>query len=118
MTAPEHFDSLETRDPEVREREQLAALARQVAHAKAHAPAFARILSDVDAGSVTTRAALAKVPVTRKSQLLEIQKQSRPFGGFATTQWGRSSDAPLHMAAGKPRRRSADSRAGWSLRPA
>jgi phenylacetate-CoA ligase len=99
MTAPEHFDSLETRDPEVREREQLAALARQVAHAKAHAPAFARILSDVDAGSVTTRAALAKVPVTRKSQLLEIQKQSRPFGGFATTQWGRSSDAPLRVFA-------------------
>jgi phenylacetate-CoA ligase len=45
----EHFDALETRDPEVREREQMAQLARQVAHAKAHAPAFGRALRVVDA---------------------------------------------------------------------
>ena len=44
----------------MREREQLAQLPRQVAHAKAHAPAFARILADVDAASITSRAALAK----------------------------------------------------------
>src|SRR5512143_2583306 len=86
----EHFDTLETRDPEIRERELLAALPRQLAHAKAHAPAFARILADVDPATVTTRAALAEVPVTRKSELLELQKAARPFGGFAAL--GRRAD--------------------------
>jgi phenylacetate-CoA ligase len=79
----EHFDTLETRDPESRERAILNALPRQVRHAKAGAPAFARILAAVDPAAVTTRAALAQVPVTRKSELLELQKASRPFGGFA-----------------------------------
>ena len=79
----EHFDTLETRDPEVRERALLAALPRQIAHAKANAPAFARILAGVDAAAVTSRAALARLPVTRKSELLELQKAARPFGGFA-----------------------------------
>ena len=73
----EHFDTLETRDPEARELAILAALPAQIAHAKAQAPAFARILADVDPAAVTTRAALAQVPVTRKSELLELQKGAR-----------------------------------------
>ena len=85
----EHFDTLETRDPEVRERAMLAALPEQIAHAKAHAPAFARILADVDAAAITTRAALAQLPVTRKSELLDLQKAARPFGGFARHAMGR-----------------------------
>ena len=44
----DQFDTLETRDPEAREREQLARLPRQIAHAKANAPAFARILADIE----------------------------------------------------------------------
>ena len=86
--APEHFDALETRDPALRERDQLARLPRQLAHAKAHAPAFARLLAGVDAAAVTTRAALAALPVTRKSELLELQQHARPFGGLAATRWG------------------------------
>jgi phenylacetate-CoA ligase len=78
-----HFDTLETRDPEERERTIFAQLPRQVAHAKSRTRAFARILADVDPQAVTTRAALAQLPVTRKSELLELQKASRPFGGFA-----------------------------------
>jgi phenylacetate-CoA ligase len=84
----EYFDALETRDPEQRERAQLADLPRQVAYAKARAPAFAKILADVDPADVNTRAALARLPVTRKSDLLEIQIGDRPFGGFAATGWG------------------------------
>ena len=86
--ATDHFDALETRDPELRERAQLAALPRQVAHAKSAAPAFAKILADVEPAAVTSRPALARLPVTRKSELLEIQKGNRPFGGFAATRWG------------------------------
>jgi len=84
----EHFDNLETRDPQLRERAQFAALPRQVAHAKAAARAFAKILSGVDAAALTSWAALARLPVTRKSELLDIQKVDRPFGGLAATGWG------------------------------
>ncbi len=84
----EHFDILETRDPEAREREQFAALRAQLAHAKANAPAYARLLAGVDTTAVTTRAALARLPVVRKSELLELQKAERPFGGFAASGWG------------------------------
>ena len=101
----EHFDLLETRDPELREREQMAALRRTVAHARATAPAFARLLADVDPAALTSRAALARLPVTRKSELLELQKASRPFGGFAATRWGAArrvfaSPGPLYEPEG------------------
>jgi phenylacetate-CoA ligase len=65
----EHYDALETRDPLVREREQFAQLARQIAYAKASAPAFARALANVGPESITTREALAQLPVIQKSQL-------------------------------------------------
>ena len=84
----EHYDALETRDPEARERAILERLPRQVAHAKAHAPAFAKLFADVDPATVTTREALARLPLTRKSELGERQKASRPFGGYAAHAWG------------------------------
>ncbi len=85
----EHFDPLETRDPEARERALLAALPAQVANAKKHAPGFARILADVDPATITSRAALAKLPVTRKSELVELQKSAPPFGGLNATAPGK-----------------------------
>jgi phenylacetate-CoA ligase len=83
----EFFDALEARDPAQREAELLAALPRQVAHAQRASAAFAEILAGVDAGAVTTRAALARLPVTRKPELQARQQASRPrdsFGGFST----------------------------------
>ncbi|MGC4395566.1 phenylacetate--CoA ligase family protein [Hydrogenophaga sp. T2] len=82
----EHFDALETRPPAQREAEHMAALARQVAHAQASSPAFAEILHGVDAAAVNSRAALAQLPVTRKSALLERQRAQvarDAFGGFS-----------------------------------
>ena len=96
---PDYFDTLEIRDPEVRERELLRQLPGRIAYAKANAPAFARILAAVDPAAVTTRAALAAIPVTRKSELLELQKASRPFGGFAASQWGRGVAGPTRVFA-------------------
>ena len=57
------FDALETRDPAVREAALMAALPAQIAHAQSHAPAFAEIFQGVDARAITTRAALAQLPV-------------------------------------------------------
>ncbi|MEP6791107.1 MAG: AMP-binding protein [Ramlibacter sp.] len=83
----DYFDSLETREPAGREAQLMAALPLQVAHAQKSASAFAQILAGVDAADVTSRTALARLPVTRKHELLERQKALRasdPFGGFST----------------------------------
>src|SRR5262245_46093480 len=66
---PDHFDSLETRDPAVREKDLFARLPAQIAHAMS-APGWAKHLAGVDPKSVASRAALAKLPLLRKSALL------------------------------------------------
>ena len=53
------YDALETRSPAEREAALMAALPQQIAHAQKASPAFASILAGVDAGSVTSREALA-----------------------------------------------------------
>lgn len=81
----EYYDSLETRDPAEREKALLAALPAQIAHAKRNAPGFSRILADIDPEAVTSRAALARLPLTRKSDLADLQKQQPPLGGLNAT---------------------------------
>ena len=88
------YDALEQRDPAVREAELLAALPGHIAQAQRHTSAFAESLADVDAAAVTSRAALARLPVLRKHELLERQQALRanlsphePFGGFSAIGW-------------------------------
>ena len=83
-----HYDDLETRTPEAREAALFSALPHQIAHAKASAPGWAGILGDVEPGGVIDRAALARLPVTRKSDLIALQKAAPPFGGLAATAVG------------------------------
>ena len=88
------FDLLETREPTQREAALMAALPAQVAHAKQASAALAQILASVDPAAVTSRHALAQLPVTRKHELLERQQASRAvaggdvFGGFSTLGYG------------------------------
>jgi phenylacetate-CoA ligase len=77
----DHYDPLETREPAARERDLMARLPALVAGAM-KAPAWAAHLAGVDAKSVTSRAALAKLPVLRKSELPGMQKNNPPFAGF------------------------------------
>ena len=81
---PEHYDSMETRDPAVREREQFARLSEIVARAMT-APGWAKHLSGVNPKAVTSRAALASLPVLRKSDISALQKEHPPFGGLNVT---------------------------------
>jgi len=81
------LDSLESRPPEQRERELMARLPQLVARAKA-AAGWSRILRDVNPGEIHSRAALATLPVTRKSDLHDLQKGHKPFGGLNTTPVG------------------------------
>src|SRR6185295_15744416 len=80
----DHFDALETRDPAMRERDLFARLPAQIAHAMT-APGWTKQLAGIDPKSVTSRAALAKLPVLRKSALPALQKETPPFGGFNVT---------------------------------
>ncbi|MHA4868791.1 phenylacetate--CoA ligase family protein [Duganella sp. PWIR1] len=84
------FDNLETRPPEQRERELMARLSQLVSRAKA-AAGWSRILKDVNAADINSRAALATLPVTRKSDLHALQQQQTPFGGLNTTPMGQLS---------------------------
>ena len=93
----EHYDSLEVRDPTQRERELFAALPAQIARAM-QAPGWAKQLAGVVPNAVTSRAALAKLPVLRKSDLAPLQKEQPPFGGFNVTPPGEARR--LHMSPG------------------
>ena len=110
----EFFDALETRDPAEREAALMAALPRQIAHAQVHSAALGEILAGVDAAAVTSRAALARLPVTRKSELLARQQASRAagrdaFGGFAAVRYGAAmlrlyaSPGPIYEPEGTAR---------------
>jgi phenylacetate-CoA ligase len=78
----EYYDDLETRSPEAREAQLMAALSAQVAHAKQNAAWYAEQLRDVDPAAITSRAALATLPVTRKHDLISVQRDKPPFAGL------------------------------------
>ena len=109
----EHFDALETRDPEQRESALMKALAAQVAHARAHAPAGAARFAEWASSPVDSRAALARLPVLRKHELHERQRAglaSDAFGGFSAIGWGARRRGParqprLRLARADPRAR-------------
>ena len=105
----QHLDALETRARAQREAALLAALPKQIAHAQAHAPAFAQSLHGIDATRVTSREALARLPVIRKYELLaqqQAQRATQVFGGFAAIGFGKrmprvfASPGPIYEPEG------------------
>jgi phenylacetate-CoA ligase len=80
---PDFCDDLEGLDPAERERRLFRDVPRLIERAM-KAPGWAAHLEGVDPGAVTSRAALAKLPVMRKSDIAELQKQNPPFGGLST----------------------------------
>ncbi|HEV2335873.1 MAG TPA: AMP-binding protein, partial [Stellaceae bacterium] len=76
------YDTLERRDPLERESALLAALPAIIAAAKQHAPAYRDRLAKVRPAEITDWRALADLPLTRKSDLIELQRETPPFGGF------------------------------------
>lgn len=111
-----YFDALETRSVEQREAALMAALPVQVGHAQGRSAAFAQILGGVDATRITSRAALAQLPVTRKSELQGLQQASREqaaggnvFGGFSSEGFGAAmprvfaSPGPIYEPEGTAR---------------
>lgn len=79
----DYLDALETRNPLSREQALMNRLPQLIAHAQ-QAPGWSRILQGVHAPEIRNRAALASLPVTRKSDLKTLQSMLRPFGGLTT----------------------------------
>ncbi|MFC7702438.1 phenylacetate--CoA ligase family protein [Bradyrhizobium sp. GCM10028915] len=106
MTA--HYDALETREQAAREADLFSRLPGVLRSAMT-APAYADRLKGVDPAAVTSRAALAGLPVLRKSELPALHKASTPFGGFVAAAPG--SFARLFTSPGpifEPEGRQAD----------
>lgn len=79
-----HYDSLEIRDPAARDREQFTQMPAAIAHAMI-APGWAKHLAGTDATAINSPAALAKLPVLRKADLVAMQKEAPPFGDLNVT---------------------------------
>jgi phenylacetate-CoA ligase len=103
--AMSYLDALETRPHSERLAALLARLPAQLTHAKTSSPAYANLLADIDCQRITSLAALATLPLTRKSALLAAQQASPPFGGFAAVLPGQAarlfaSPGPLYEPQG------------------
>jgi phenylacetate-CoA ligase len=78
------FDANETRDPTERETALMAGLPQVIAAAKQAAPAYRERLAGIDPTTIDSRHALAELPLTRKSELITLQRRKPPLGGFTT----------------------------------
>lgn len=85
-----HYDALETRDPAAREAAQFELLRSQLLHVQAHTAYGAEAFADLDVRTVLDRAALARLPLLRKRDILARQQdpQQDAFGGLAAVGWG------------------------------
>lgn len=80
-----YYDERETRTPESRENGLMAALPRILHHAKTKSAAYGRVLADIDPQAIKSREALATLPVTRKSDLIDAQSKEPPLAGLNAT---------------------------------
>lgn len=100
------FDALETDAPDTRAARLYGQLPGLITAAKAKAPAFARALAGVEAGVVTDAAALARLPLIRKSDLIAAQAADLPFAGLVTRPAGQlkrifASPGPIYDPEGE-----------------
>ncbi len=80
----EFFDDLEVMLPEAREKYYHEKLAQTVTHAYRNAPAVKELFdrADISPAQIKTIMDLEKLPITRKTDLIERQKTHPPYGGF------------------------------------
>jgi len=84
-----YLDELETRSPERREQALFEKLKHRLAQAKANSPYFSKALVDIDPADISSREALARLPLMRKSELHELQQGAPPFGGLTAVETAR-----------------------------
>src|SRR4051812_10379056 len=105
-----YYDALETRNAPEREADIFARLP-DLLRAAMRAPAYGERLTGIDPSSVTSYAALAKLPVLRKSELPALQKALPPFGGLVAPVPGKF--ARLYTSPGPIFEAEADHADAW-----
>jgi len=83
-----YFDDLETRSTDERETALFQTATQHFEMAKNKAPYFKNLYKNIDAANIIDRSSLKKIPLTRKSDLIELQKKDMPLGGLITCQTG------------------------------
>ncbi|NND90903.1 MAG: AMP-binding protein [Granulosicoccus sp.] len=76
------FDDLDTQLAEIREARLFTDLAQRLPQCVQRCEGLARHLAGCEFESIIDRAALQRMPVLRKSDLMEAQQRHPPFGGF------------------------------------
>ncbi len=88
---PDYYDELETRGDEEREQAQFEAIRAQIEHTQKHTKAYAKSLAEIEPDSITDAESFSRLPLTRKSELIELQRSERPFGGFTPNDYAQYS---------------------------
>ena len=83
-----HYDRLEVRAPDVREKAQFKDMRAILKSARPRAPALRRQLQGIKLEDIKTRADLARIPIVRKSDLVQLQADDPPFGGLTGARTG------------------------------
>ncbi|MEP6609891.1 MAG: AMP-binding protein [Burkholderiaceae bacterium] len=101
----EQLDNREARDPHRRELDLMGHLPGLLAKAL-KAPGWQKHLGDIDPAQINSRAALARLPLLRKSELPALQRSMPPFGGFISEElhrFGRifASPGPIFEPEGR-----------------
>ena len=83
----EFFDELEIMSADTREKYFNQRLSQTIDHAYRHAPAVKEIFdkAGVSPAQIRTVKDLERLPITRKTDLIDLQKANPPYGGFLTT---------------------------------
>lgn len=100
------FDDLETRSADERENAFFSAFPTFLKDTIFSADYYRDLLENIDPDTISDRAALAKLPVTRKSALHDIQESGNPLGGLLTVRNGDlarifQSPGPTYDAEGR-----------------
>lgn len=90
------YDEKECQASGEREAKLLAALPSQLTYAKAQCPYYQQLFADLQITSITSRELLATLPITRKSDLIEMQQSKPLFAGVdaASANIGRLFQSP------------------------
>jgi phenylacetate-CoA ligase len=82
---PDYYDRYERRAPRARETALLRDLRGILGVAKPRAASLRFQLKGVEIDEIKSRSDLARIPVLRKADLMQRQKESPPFGGASAT---------------------------------
>ena len=76
------LNSKENRSMDEREFELRNTLPKQIQNAKSNTLGYKEILKDINPSDITSISDLQNIKVLRKAELIQLQKENPPFGGF------------------------------------